>query len=155
MIDQITNHASAAAAAHGVAVRVYEGEEVVNTQFTGRFFVTVEFHQVVYTRPEDKEDVVSEIECRRVIGVSRGDAKRLFNSRAGRPGGQAYINVRGAHEVITHVAETLEQARREVLEDVTSGLARAKAHAVADRAAQIEVEMRAQLRADLDALVAV
>ena len=153
MIDQITNHAKAAAAAHGVAVRVHEGEEFDGEKFTGRFFCSVEFHQTVYTRPENKQGLVSEIENRRIIGISATDARRLFKARKGNPGGQEYIISKGAFEIINHVADTPEEAEREVLNMILSGAARALAHRVADRAAQIEVEMRAQLRADLDALI--
>ncbi|WP_226554838.1 hypothetical protein [Celeribacter naphthalenivorans] len=154
MIDQITNHAKAAAAAHGVSVRVYAGEEFENDRWTGRFFCTVEFHQSVYTRPENKKSLVSDIENRRIIGVSAPDARRLFKSRKGVPGGQEYVITRNASEVISHVADTPEEAEREVLNVILSGAARALAHKVADRAAQIEVEMRAQLRTDLNALEA-
>ena len=134
-------------------MRVYDGEEFVDGRYSGRFVVTVEFHQSVYTRPENKKGAVSEIECRRIIGVSASDANRLFRSRKGHPGGQDYINVRGASEAISHIAKTPEEAERAVLDIILSGQARAAAHLVADRAAQIELEMRAQLRADLSALI--
>lgn len=152
MIDQISNHAKSAAAAHGVAVRVMEGEEFDGEKFTGRFVCIVEFHQEVYTRPENKKGSVSEIENRRIIGVSATDARRLFKARKGMPGGQEYIIARGASESINHVADTPEEAAREVLNVILSGTGRALAHTVADKAAAIEVDMREQLRADLEAI---
>lgn len=152
MIDQITNHAKSAATAHGVAVRVHEGEEFDGKNFTGRFACSVEFHQSVYTRPENKKGAVSDIENRRIIGITATDARRLFKARKGRPGGQDYIISKGASEIISHVADTPEEAAREVLNVILSGAGRSLAHTVADRAATIEVEMRAQLRADLEAL---
>lgn len=152
MIDQVNNHAKSAAAAHGVAVRVFEGEEFDGESFTGRFICSVEFHQSVYTRPENKKSLVSDIENRRIIGVSATDARRLFKSRKGQPGGQEYIRSDGASESIRYVADTPEEASREVLNIILSGAGRSLAHEVADRAAAIEVEMREQLRADLDAI---
>lgn len=152
MIDQIKNHAKAAAAAHGVAVRVHEGEEFDGENFTGQFICSVEFHQSVYTRPENKKGAVSDIENRRIIGVSATDARRLSKARKGRPGGQDYIISNGASESISHVADTPEEAAREVLNVILSGAGRSLAHTVADKAAAIELEMREQLRADLDAI---
>lgn len=152
MINQISNHAKAAATAHGVAVRVHEGEEFDGEKFTGRFVCSVEFHQAVFTRPENKKGAVSEIENRRIIGVSATDARRLFKSRKGMPGGQDYIISRQASKLISHTSDTPEEAAREVLNMVLSGAGRSCAHEVADRAARIEVEMRDQLRAELEAL---
>ena len=152
MIDRIIKHAAKAAAAHGIASRVWHGPEYIEDRRTGRFFVRVQFYQEVCTRPENKTHLVSDIECRRIIGISATDARRLFKSRVGLPGGQAYVIVRGAHESIYHVADTPDEAEREVMNLILSGLARIKAHDVADRAARIEVEMREKLRSDMAAL---
>lgn len=146
MIEKIKNHAHAAANAHNVACHVYSGEEFEGDRFTGRFFVSVEFRQAVYTIPESKKGRVSEIERRRLIGVSAGDARRLFKARVGRPGGQEYILSRTASKVILHVADTPDEAERAVLDEILAGRARLLAHDVADEAAAIEVEMRAALR---------
>ena len=152
MIDQITAHARAAAAAHGVAVDVYEFEEFIDDKWTGRFGCSVSFRQSVYTRPEDKKGRVNSGECRRIIGMSATDGRRLFKARKGNPGGQDYIMSRGVRQSISCAAESPEAAQRAVLDAILSGAAREMAHDVADEAARIEVEMRAKLRSDLDAL---
>lgn len=152
-MQKIKNHAQSAANAHNVYVKVDFGEEWddKNERYTGRFFVSVVFLQGVWTAPENDSNV-SRIEKRRIIGISAGDAKRLFKSRKGRPGGQAYIKARNASHAIHEVADTPERAERQVLHRILSGEARALAHQVADEAAAIEVEMRKQLRADLATL---
>lgn len=152
-MDKIINHAAAAAKAHGVNSEAASGEHWDGKQFTGQFFASVEFAQEVWTAPENDSNV-SRIERRRIIGISAGDAKRLFKARKGRPGGRVYIEVRGASRRILEVAKTPEAACRAVLDRILAGEARALAHDVADEAARIEVEMRAQLRADIAALEA-
>ena len=150
-MEKIKNHAAGAAHAHGIHVRVASGEEFEGDRPTGNFFVSVEFVQEVWTSPENDSNV-SRIENRRIIGVSRGDAGRLYKDRKGRLGGQAYINVRSARRSLYEAAAAPEEAQRVILDRILSGEARALAHDVADEAAKIEVEMRDQLHADIAAL---
>lgn len=150
-MEKIINHAAAAANAHGVSSKVASGEHWDGEKFTGQFFASVEFVQEIWTVPETDSNV-SRFERRRIIGISAGDAKRLFKARKGRPGGQAYVKAQSATRRILEVADTPEAAARAVLDRILAGEARALAHDVADEAAAIEVAMRTQLRADIQAL---
>jgi hypothetical protein len=149
-MDQLVKHVAAAASAHGVCGKVFTRDEIIDDHFTGNIIVTVEIFQEVWFAPEGQAP--SQIDNRRLIGISRGDAKRLFNSRSGRAGGQAYTGVRAARREFHAIAEQVSQAATELMSVMRSGALRETARDVANEACQIEMEMRQKLQGDLAAL---
>lgn len=149
-MQSLINHAEVAAAAHHVAAKVTEFDDVDGDgRSTGRKGVSVVIFQDVYFDPEDDPRRPADIENRRLIGISRGDAKRLYRSRRGRAGGQSYIDVRTARRALSALGETTEEAVLALMARVRSGALRTLAFQVANDAAAIEVEMRDQLCLDL------
>lgn len=142
-MTKIEQHAKAAAAAHGITANTSTHEEFRDGSYTGLFAATVSFEQIVAVRPENK---FIHPNAARVIGISATDARRLFKSRKGVPGGQDYTPVRASTAVMIEVAETADAAERALLDRILAGEARRTAHDVADRACEIETEMRRDLR---------
>ncbi len=152
--QKLENFADKAAKAHGIHVSVSSVDHVdENDNFTGLKVIVVRFEQEVWFAPEDQSGP-SAINNRRLIGISRGDARRLYKSRKGRPGGQAYIGSRSAQHAFSIITSDVENGNgiQQLLHKARAGEFRAAAHDVADQAAQIEVEMRMQLRSDLEAI---
>jgi len=148
-IHNIESLAARAAAAHGVAAKVTVHDHLDgNNNPTGRLVVSVVFFQDCLFRPEGG-GYFPVIENRRFVGISQGDASRLYAARHGYAGGQAYVELRTARRVFMEVCEDVQTGKDRLAVIARSGAFRVAAHAVADQAARNEIAMRDQLRNDL------
>ena len=148
VVQTLVKRAEAAAAAHRVAARVSVVDEIAKNQNTGNVVVSVRIYQDIAYAPEG--NAPKQIDAQRLIGISGRDAKRLFIRNSSEASGQDYHEPRRAKRVFSAVDATVSGAVEKLLNTACGDTFWRAAHDVADEAAELEVEMRFRLRADLE-----